>query len=159
MWESYSNFCQPSSLDPSLEFCLLELALKKYCSWMIQNEMFHLLFIYFQVTKPTYTFVPSHLLIHFRGFVITCNQGRPTIFHAGDFTHNKLLHEFLFKVMMIFFSLLMICWCYFLDLWHQWQPHSIISPFIIDGNTHAPPIIMFIFFLSPFDINAKGNTP
>ena len=34
-----------------------------------------------------------------------------------------------------------------------------MSPFVIDGNTHAPPIIMFLLFISPFDINKKGNYP
>jgi len=43
-----------------------------------------------------------------------------------------------------------------LDLWHQLEPCSTISPFVIDGNTYVPSIIMIIFFLSPFDINGKG---
>lgn len=102
--------------------------------------------------------LPSHLLIHFRCFVITFSQGQPTIFHIRDFTH-KLLHEFFFKLMMICFSLLMMCCYSLLYFWHQWQPHSTISPFLIDGNTHAPLVIMLIFFLSPFDTNGKGNSP
>ena len=45
--------------------------------------------------------------------------------------------------------------------WHQWQLqlHSTISPFVIDGNTHTPLVIMLFFFLSTYDINGKGNSP
>ena len=50
-----------------------------------------------------------------------------------------------------------------LSLLHQWYPRSTISPFVIDGNTRSPLVIMlplssclFYFSLSPFDINGKG---
>jgi hypothetical protein len=42
----------------NFEFRLLELALKSPCARMIQNEMFHLLFIFFQATLgSTNTFI------------------------------------------------------------------------------------------------------
>ena len=53
----------------------------------------------------------------------------------------------------------MMIWFSLLDLWHQWQLDSTIPHFVIDGNTHAPPIIMLFFFLPPFDINGKGKSP
>ena len=45
-----------------------------------------------------YTFVPSHLLNHFRGFAITLSQVQPTIFHIemyilGDFTLHLVKDE------------------------------------------------------------------
>lgn len=45
-----------------------------------------------------------------------------------------------------------------LSLLHQRQLISTISSFFIDGNTHAPPVIMIFFHLSQFDINGKGNS-
>ena len=183
VWEKYASFCQPYSLDPSLEFrlyllVLLELALKRSCARITQNEMFHLLFIYFQVTfwftlGPNYTFVLSHLLFHFRidlyfwnvyfkGFFITFSQGLPKMFQLGYFTHKELLHEFFLKLMTICISLLMLCRFSLLDLLHQCQPHSTISPFVNDGNHYTPLVIMLPLltrFLPPFDINGKGNSP
>ena len=53
----------------------------------------------------------------------------------------------------------MMIWFYFLDPWHQWKSHSMMSPFVIEDNTHAPPFIILFFFLSPFDINGKGISP
>ena len=131
--------------------------------------MFHLLFIFFQVSflftlGTSYTFemyilwaFSLHLVkenlqyfILFLGFFITFSQGWPKIIHIGDFT------QIFFKLMMICCSFFMMSFYSFLDLWHQWKPHSTISPFLIDGNNHAPLVIMVHFFLSPFDINGKG---
>ena len=78
---------------------------------------------------------------------------------------------------------LWLCWTHLgatltFDHGHQWLTSMTtstflptISPFVIDGNTHtlscspchhvAPPVIMLfqlpLSFISPFDINGKGN--
>lgn len=47
----------------------------------------------------------------------------------------------------------------FLTFYINYKPHSIITPFFIDGNICSPLVIMLFFFLSPFNINGKGNYP
>ena len=152
---------------------------------MIQNRMFHLLFIYFQVTfwftlGPTYTFVPSHLLIHFRaalyfwnvyfrGFVITFSQGWPIIFHI--ILGYLSLHLVKVDLQCSIQGLLHITNFYMNSASKWWWFVALCLIFDINGNLiqqstlchwwkhSCSPCHHAHFFLSPFDINGKGNSP
>ena len=97
-WILLNSSCPPWT-------CAKEISYVDDSKWNV-SSLIYILPSHLQFTLGmTYTFVPSHLLIHFRvnlyfwnvyfrGFVITFSQGRPTIFHIGAFTNSKILHEF-----------------------------------------------------------------